>query len=160
MGVIVKIISFTIFLAAFLFCAVGYGAPWWIEFDGAGVVSYGLFQWCLHIGDELNCETLDTSLWSEKHKATVAMMTIGLAVNVATIVLYGMTFCGDRSVKSPAGASLFAGICQLIGVIVYGSDYVDAIDYLDWAFWVACVGGAGHIANSIITFILDCISCC
>lgn len=158
MGIIVKIISFTIFIAAFLFCAVGYGAPWWWVDNISGVASMGLFQSCVEIKNEWECELTGKQFWDDHHKATIAMMTIGLFINLVTFGLYGMSFCGEKSIKSAAGASLGGGIFQLIGVILFGSQY--EVETLGWAFWVATVGGVGHIGNSIVTMILDCISCC
>jgi hypothetical protein len=55
---------------------------------------------------------------------------------------------------------IITGLFVLIAVMVYGTQDGLDVDFLGWAFWVSAVGGAGHIANAIITFILDCLSCC
>ena len=68
MGKVIAIISFVIFLAAFLFCGVGYGAPWWWVDDVFGVTSHGLFQACVKTNiedDSWECGKFDTQFWSE-----------------------------------------------------------------------------------------------
>jgi hypothetical protein len=66
MGKIIAIISFVIFLAAFAFSAVGYGAPWWWVDDIFGLSSFGLFQACVKTGtenDSWECTMYDTQFW-------------------------------------------------------------------------------------------------
>ncbi|XP_062600043.1 uncharacterized protein LOC134261639 [Saccostrea cucullata] len=149
----------------FLLFVVGFGVPYWEKFTFGGYG--GLWKICSKVLGIEGCKYYtdlgdvgkNTYLpdWFESVRVFESVGLVAAIISLVFLVLYTCISktAGNKIVALlTAIITLGAGAVILLGVIIFGSK--KDMDYLDWAFGLAVVGGCFYVISGVLLFVSMC----